>query len=44
MILEKDGRVMEAVKCFRWIQSELVDGTSIHDERAQWKFGRWSHE
>ncbi|KAG8214231.1 hypothetical protein J3R82DRAFT_11038 [Butyriboletus roseoflavus] len=35
-ILEGDGRVTEAVECFRQMQSELED-RSTHDWRAQWE-------
>ena len=38
-ILEGDGRVMEAINCFRQMQSELSEETSLHDERAQWEYG-----
>ena len=38
-ILERDGRVMEAIEYFRQMQSELSVDTSVHDERAQWEYG-----
>ena len=40
-MLEGDGCVMEAIDCFRQMQSELSEDTSMHDERVQWERGRW---
>ena len=40
-ILAGDGRVMEAINCFRQMESELSEDTSMHDERAQWERGGW---
>lgn len=40
-VLERDGRVMEAVTCFRRMKSELTEETSRCDERAQWEPGEW---
>ena len=38
-MLERDSRVMEAIECFRQMQSELSVGTTLHDERVQWGRG-----
>lgn len=43
-VLEEAGRVTEAIECFRQMQSELGESTSIYDERVQWEFGEWSRE
>ena len=43
-VLEKDSRITNAVECFRRMQSELASDKSMHDERAQWEFGRWLRE
>ena len=40
-MLEGDGHVMEATKCFRQMQSEISEDTSIQDERVQWEHGGW---
>ena len=40
-MLEGDGRVMEATECFRQMQSEISEDTSIQDERVQWEHGGW---
>ena len=39
--LEGDGRVMEAIKIFRQMESELSEDTSMCDERMQWEHGEW---
>ncbi|KAI9571644.1 hypothetical protein HD554DRAFT_1800783 [Boletus coccyginus] len=36
-ILERDGRVTEAVECFRQMQNELAEDVGVHDERAEWR-------
>ena len=38
-ILEGNGRAMEAIECFRQMQSELSEDRTLHDERAQWERG-----
>jgi hypothetical protein len=40
-MVEGDGRITEAIECFRRMQSELSEDTSMHDERAQWERGGW---
>jgi hypothetical protein len=40
-MLEGDNCVMEAIDCFRQMQSELLEDTSLQDERVQWERGRW---
>ena len=39
-ILEGDGRVTEALECFRQMQDELPEDTSADDGRAQWELGK----
>ncbi|KAI9571793.1 hypothetical protein HD554DRAFT_1824610 [Boletus coccyginus] len=36
-ILEEDGRLMEAVECFRQLQNALPEDTGVQDERVQWE-------
>ena len=36
-ILEGSGRVMEAIECFRQMQSELSEDRTLHDEQVQWE-------
>ncbi|KAI9571574.1 hypothetical protein HD554DRAFT_2168842 [Boletus coccyginus] len=36
-ILERDGRVTEALKCFRQMQNELPEDAGAHDERSGWE-------
>ncbi|KAI9571633.1 hypothetical protein HD554DRAFT_2302552 [Boletus coccyginus] len=36
-ILEEDGRLTEAVGCFRQLQNALPEDTDMHDERMQWE-------
>ncbi|KAI9571582.1 hypothetical protein HD554DRAFT_2036527 [Boletus coccyginus] len=36
-ILERDGRLTEAVECFRRMQNELPEDMGVHDERAEWE-------
>ncbi|KAH0829008.1 hypothetical protein J3R83DRAFT_2460, partial [Lanmaoa asiatica] len=36
-ILEEDGRVTEAIECFRRMQRELGEDTGSCDEQAQWE-------
>lgn len=35
---------MEAIRCFRQMQSELAGQTSIHGEQARWELGEWSRK
>jgi hypothetical protein len=39
-ILKGDGRVTQAIECFRQMQNELAEDTSAHDGRAQWELGK----
>ena len=41
-ILEQDGRITEAIGCFRQMQAELTEDSNIHDERIQWELSEWS--
>ncbi|KAI9459521.1 hypothetical protein HD554DRAFT_2330921 [Boletus coccyginus] len=36
-ILERDGRLAEAVECFQQMQSELPEDAGVRDERAEWE-------
>ena len=36
-VLEGDGRLTQAIGCFRQLQNEA---TSTHDGRAQWELGK----
>ena len=36
-VLERDGRLSEAIMCFREVQNELTLDGSIDKERAQWE-------
>ena len=38
-ILERDGRLTDAVECFQQMQSELPEDAGVHDERAEWELG-----
>jgi len=40
-ILERDGRLAEAVECFQQMRSELPEDVSVCDERAEWELGGW---
>ncbi|KAH0826747.1 hypothetical protein J3R83DRAFT_5154 [Lanmaoa asiatica] len=40
-VLEEDGRIKEAIDCFRQMRSELSEDTSTNDERVQWELGGW---
>ena len=40
-ILEGNGRVDEAIRCFRSMHTELTTEKSFYNERAQWELGRW---
>jgi len=40
-ILERDGRLTEALECFRQMQNELPEDASVHDEQAEWELGGW---
>ncbi|KAF8444928.1 hypothetical protein L210DRAFT_3054439 [Boletus edulis BED1] len=35
--LEGNDRLLEAVECFRQMQKEVLEGTSIHDGQTQWE-------
>ena len=39
-ILERDGRLTEAIECFRQMQNELPEDTGSHDGRAQWELSK----
>ena len=39
-ILEGDGRLTQAIECFRQMQNELPEDTNTHDGRAQWELGK----
>ena len=39
-ILEGDGRLTQAIECFRQMQNELPEDTGSHDERAQWELSK----
>ena len=39
-ILGVDGRLTQAIECFRQMQTELPEDTNIHDGRAQWELGK----
>ncbi|KAI9456190.1 WD40-repeat-containing domain protein [Boletus coccyginus] len=36
-ILERDGRLVEAVECFQQMQSELPEDAGVRDEREKWE-------
>ncbi|KAI9573369.1 hypothetical protein HD554DRAFT_2310612 [Boletus coccyginus] len=36
-ILERDGRLTEAIECFRQMQNELPGDAGVQDERAKWE-------
>ena len=38
-MVEGDGRVLEAIECFRQMQSELSEDTSMDNERMKWEHG-----
>ena len=40
-MVERDGRVMEAIECFQQMRSELSQDTTMHDEREEWERGGW---
>ena len=37
--LEGDGRVTEAVECYRKVKSELAQDKNFRDERVEWEHG-----
>lgn len=39
-ILERDGRIMEAISCFRDMPHELTGDARTDNERAQWELGK----
>ena len=41
-VLEGDGQVMEALRCFRDMQGELTQDADVGNERAKWELGEWS--
>lgn len=43
-VLERDGRIQDAIACFRQMQRELMVDVNDDGERTQWKLGKWSHE
>ena len=43
-ILEEDGRLTQAIECFRQIQSEVPEDTSTHDGRAPWELSKEFHQ
>ncbi|KAI9455958.1 hypothetical protein HD554DRAFT_2317618 [Boletus coccyginus] len=38
-ILERDGRLVEAVECFQQMQNELPEDAGVRDEREKWELG-----
>jgi len=40
-ILERDGRLTEALRCFRQMQNELAEDAVVCDERVEWELGEW---
>ena len=40
-ILERDGRLAEAVGCFQQMQNALPEDAGVRDERAEWELGGW---
>jgi len=38
-VLERGGRLTEAVECFQQMQNELSEDAGLPDERAGWQFG-----
>ena len=43
-VLEGDGRVTEAIECFKQMYRELGGDTSIHNERVQWELSECYRE
>ena len=41
-ILEGDGRLTQAIECFRQMPNDLAENTGAHDGRAQWELGKGS--
>lgn len=39
-VLEENGRLTEAVECFRKMQNDLSDNSGAHGEHAQWEIGK----
>lgn len=40
-VLEGQGRVVEAITCFRQMESELAGDMNFRDEQAQWILSEW---
>jgi len=38
-MLERDGRLTEALECFRRMQNELPEDLGVPNERAEWELG-----
>ena len=38
-VLEGGGHITQSIQCFRQMESELAEDTSIHAERAAWELG-----
>ena len=41
-ILEREGKITEAIGCFRQMQSDATVGVSVCNERAGWELSKWS--
>ena len=41
-ILEREGKITEAIECFRQMQSDATVGASVCTERAGWELSEWS--
>ena len=41
-ILEREGKITEAIGCFRQMQSDATVGASVCNERARWELSEWS--
>ena len=41
-ILEREGKITEAIGCFRQMQSDATVGASVRNERAGWELSEWS--
>jgi len=40
LLVEGDGRLTEALKCFQQMRNELPEDVGVCDERAEWELGR----
>ena len=40
-ILERNGRLTEAIEYFRQMENELPGDAGVRDERAKWELGGW---